>query len=336
MKEFMIVLVEIPSDEHLYRDEDSTSEHEKTTMSHSLTLLSRSVLLTFSSALAMACMLTGCDEPLDDEELAALEAEEAADELTAEPDVTEVAAYQCNIDVVGGIHDCNPAIISPSNAGGGRWTATANMNSGNSYRRMDVFAQVCNPTGWWLHLGDSPTNDGWGGDSSTTDHDAEAHILDDEFFFYSAYDHLRSKTIQSEVSRDSVAGGCRTVQMTSYHAVGSNDSTVRFDGGLGRIDVTSIAGLRLGYAACGAANSTQRSIECDWENAGLNQQYNWHVGINRMLTNAARVGSGVQQVCIRLTTDVASEPTSCIAPVAVPPPPAGGGGGGGGCLLPGC
>jgi len=34
------------------------------------------------------------------------------------------------------------------------------------------------PTGWTVNFGDSPTNDGFGGDGGTTDHDAELWILE--------------------------------------------------------------------------------------------------------------------------------------------------------------
>jgi hypothetical protein len=43
------------------------------------------------------------------------------------------------------------------------------------------------PTGWSLNLGDSPTNNGFGGDSGTTPNAAELEILDDALNVYGAF-----------------------------------------------------------------------------------------------------------------------------------------------------
>jgi len=45
-----------------------------------------------------------------------------------------------------------------------------------AYEAVQVDADMFDPSGWALHVGNSPTNDGWCGDGSTTDNDSEAWI----------------------------------------------------------------------------------------------------------------------------------------------------------------
>ncbi|MBK9262118.1 MAG: hypothetical protein IPM54_20230 [Polyangiaceae bacterium] len=193
------------------------------------------------------------------------------------------------------------------------------------YRRMDVFADVCNPTGWWLHVGDSPTNDGWGGDSAKTDHDAEVHMNGNGLSSYSSYDMVRGEAGAATRAWNVYPGGCKTVKMTVYHASGSTNSMFRFFSDKANttpsFEIESLHGFKIGYSACSSSTSTSRSIECDWEDKVLADKDYWYVGVNRSIGSASRTGSGVSRACIVLNSDINTNPTSCLP--SPPSPPSG-------------
>lgn len=185
-----------------------------------------------------------------------------------------------------------------------------------NYRRMDVFASVCDPTGFWLHLGDSPTNDGWAGDGATTDHDAEVHMNGNSISSFSTWDMARGEAGASTRAWNVYPGGCKTVKMTVYHASGSPNSMLRFYNDQANtapsFEVESLHGFKIGYTACASATSTARSIECDWENSSLSDKDYWYIGVNRTIGSASRSGTGVSSVCIVLNSDINANPTSCL------------------------
>lgn len=49
-----------------------------------------------------------------------------------------------------------------------------------AWRTVAIWAEVCSPFQWVLQIGDSPTNGGGGGDEGSTQHDAEAQLLNDQ------------------------------------------------------------------------------------------------------------------------------------------------------------
>src|SRR5690242_10735651 len=116
-----------------------------------------------------------------------------ADEATAE--TAQALTHSCTLGVDCG-NDQSGTVTTIASSGG----KAAYKIRMTGYRRLDLFASVCNPSGWWLHLGDSPTNDGYGGDYGSTDHDAEAHMIDNALFYYSSWDMARfvaGNTLQS-------------------------------------------------------------------------------------------------------------------------------------------
>ncbi len=213
------------------------------------------------------------------------------------------AQYACEVDLVSGTTNCNGVDIAAS-ISGSQAVLTLDAGGPGQYRRADVFAYVCDPTGWVLHLADSPTNDGYGGDGSTTDHDAEAHMTDGSFSFYGAMDWFHGSTMPKSIVRDQVpTSGCSWVRMAASHPTMSPSSTVEFepDGG-GLTTVTTAFGPKLGYMACAAAGSPQRSVNCDYEDAGLADAFRWYVGLNQVVTGG-RTGSGLEYACVIMDTD---------------------------------
>nr|KAG5690529.1 hypothetical protein BaRGS_014662 [Batillaria attramentaria] len=65
-------------------------------------------------------------------------------------------------------------------------------------KRAEIFMRFSNSTDWSFNVGDSSTNNGWGGDAATQDSDAEVHSRSRTILFYgkgipgSWYGHLYS------------------------------------------------------------------------------------------------------------------------------------------------
>lgn len=188
---------------------------------------------------------------------------------------------------------------------------------GINFRRMDMFAEICNPYGWVLHLSDSPTADGYGGDYGSTDHHAEGNLMNGTMFdVNSAHDHYRHIYPTSVQTRNAVsATGCTDVQMTAYHAVGAKESYLVFKNlttGAPATTVRSLHGMKLGYSVCPSSDSRERSSECDWVDSDLSDQYLWYIGLNRVVNGTYRQGTGVNKACMVLDTNISASPASCL------------------------
>lgn len=257
-------------------------------------------LAAFTTAYAGAA----CTQPLGE----AAESDDAlpeAEETTGE--AAQALTYACTL----GASCAAPTVTQISNVYG----ATYKVNMAQ-YRRLDLFASVCSPTGWTLHLTDSPTANGWGGDGMTTDHDAEGYLYNGSTFqFFSAYEMTRGVPGAKVTSSNAFPGGCKTVRMAAFHASGSASSTILFEGDVSNpasaTAVESPYGLKVGYTSCSSMNSPQRSVECDWENSGLSDKDYWYIGINRVV-GSLRLGTGVQAACVVLSSDVNAVPSSCL------------------------
>lgn len=199
---------------------------------------------------------------------------------------TVSGAYQCTINVASGLHNCTNGIVTVLSSSGNQRTARIGLSN---YVRLDALVDVCNPTGWWIHLGDSPTNNGGGGDAGDTDYDAEAYVLGTAFEMVGTFDTVRQVLDPIyKVENAVTASGCSQVQWTIYE-----DQLAFDDDG-----VTS----DLPLAEIGTKNGFER-------NSG-NDSYKWYAGINRTVGDAFRSGSGVTKVCFVLSTSTAPSTTT--------------------------
>jgi hypothetical protein len=185
--------------------------------------------------------------------------------------------------------------------------------SASGYRRLDLFAEVCSPKQWVLHVTDSPSANGWGGDAATTDHDAEGYLIGSTFQYYSAYDLGRSAPGAYAEIANAFSGQCNKVHMVAYHKANDPTGYFSFNGGGSPAVVKSPHGMKLGYTSCPSSSSPQRSIECDWEDSSLTDSGTWYVGINGTVGSPqGRSGAGVVKHCLVLGTDVNVTPPSCL------------------------
>jgi len=163
--------------------------------------------------------------------------------------------------------------------------------SSSQYKRLDAFVDVCNPTGWWMHFGDSPGDNGYGGDGGQTEHDAEAYNVGTDFQMYGTYNTSRSGFDIIYLSQGvTPASGCYRVQWTIY------EDRVLFDNDgnpadSARIEVRSVYGFESApYAESDSEDPTGADADL------------WYVGMNRTVASASRSGTGVNKVCFVLST----------------------------------
>ncbi len=231
--------------------------------------------------------------------------------LPAAAGTTGTTTYQCSVDVVRSTHDCTDNVITLTTNSGSYRVARADLSSA-SYKRLDAFVDVCAPTGWWFHLADSPTCNGYGGDGATTEHDAEAYNLGTDFGMYSTYDTSRSAFRVTYNSEDVVAAsGCYRVQWTIY------EDRILFDDGGDPAD-SSLVDVRSVHGFDSAPYAESDSEDPTGADADL-----WYVGMNRTVASSSRSGTGTLNACFVLSTTTSPDPAvlSAHCPAWSPPPP---------------
>ena len=159
------------------------------------------------------------------------------------------------------------------------YRSTWSVNMAN-YRTMIVEAPLDKVSQWGLHVGNSRTNDGYGGDAGTTWHDSE-------FFTFGSGAALYS---------DDFGGSAVVASLASVIDLNSDDSyTVVCDGYLG-FETNSLA-----YTDYSSPTIFQiDGDESDpGSSTGLNDQMLW-LGLNRTIGSASRVGQGTSYVKVHL------------------------------------
>ncbi len=201
---------------------------------------------------------------------------------------TGTTYYTCSIDVASNVHDCTDGVVTVTSASGTQRVARVDLGS---YVRLDAFIDVCNPSGWWSHFGDSPSDNGYGGDAGHTEHDAEAYALGGDFQTFGTYNTSRGGfdliyTSSAVISTNT----CSRPQWTILEdRVALDDDDNPADSP--RVNVTSIHGFEV-----------PPYDEPDSEDPSGTDAGRWYVGINRTVGTSFRSGSGAQQVCFVLST----------------------------------
>lgn len=204
---------------------------------------------------------------------------------------TGATYYTCAVDISLNTNNCTDGVITATAVSGVQRVLRANLSP--SYVRMDVFINVCNPTGWWSHVSDSPTTNGFGGDSGSTSHDAEAYTLDTAVQMYTM-DNSRGAAFPSyRTSAVVPASGCNRVQWTVY------ESQLFFDDDGNPADTPLIDVLTSrGFESAPYA-------ETDSEDPSSLDASLWYVGLNRTVGSTARTGTGTNKACFVLSTTTA-------------------------------
>ncbi len=218
--------------------------------------------------------------------------------------------YQCTVNISGSSHDCTDGVITLTTNSGIYRVARVDLASAG-YKRLDAFLDICSPTGWWSHLADSPTCNGYGGDAATTDHDAEAQLLGTTLSVYGTYNRTRAGYELIYHSKSvTPASGCYRVQWTIY------EDNVRFDN-----DGNPADSVRVTVASPYSFESAPYA-EPDGEDPSGTYADLWYVGLNRTVYTSSRNGTGVNKACFVLSTT--TSPSSSVLSSLCP---TGGGGG---------
>jgi hypothetical protein len=179
-----------------------------------------------------------------------------------------VDGYQCTINPVAGTTNCSGNVTAQAASG----MATAAIDLTN-FREAYISAQICNPTGWVLNIGDSPSNNGGSGDGGEFSNDAELEI---------------QGTQLNVLGRD---GSNPVVQFQDASFVGSTDCTWRSFKIADRTIEVGEKNIRL------ASDNLIRINQPDTEGQPNALIY---MGLNRVIGGTFRSGSGVQQATVLL------------------------------------
>jgi hypothetical protein len=82
--------------------------------------------------------------------------------------------YACSVDVARGATNCG-GDVRLSGFGPGRGLATIDMGR---FHQLEATVTLSSAAGWSFDIGDSPSNDGFGGDAAQRSNDAELFALD--------------------------------------------------------------------------------------------------------------------------------------------------------------
>lgn len=170
--------------------------------------------------------------------------------------------YQCTVTTTAST--CTGAVLETTRDGD-RSAFRIDMTGAE---RLRVRLEICNPVGWTFHLGDSPTNDGEGGDAGSAEHDAELQIKDRQFTVFDADGAPMDRRWDAPMVLPPT--GCEN------YDVEIRPDEVRFE--LGDFQVNDPYLFAINPPA--DAEGTPDAI--------------WYAGLNRTWSDGLRSGSGVQ------------------------------------------
>lgn len=202
------------------------------------------------------------------------------------------ATYTCVISTSGG-HTCDNFNVSVANTGGSTRTAVVNLNASFAWQYLVVRVQTCNAFGWTLHIGDSVSNNGGGGDARDAQHDAEVQALDSTVSVF-ASDYASPTFVTAPGPPSS---GCAVQEYRIFdHYVYVDPNT--------SVPNNESAWLYYWF-------DFPPYNEADSEDLDFSELNRIYIGLNRTYGDASRNGSGLTQACVFLSTSTSSIPTSC-------------------------
>ncbi len=212
------------------------------------------------------------------------------------------AQYKCDVNLAANTSSCTGGPITAVSGGNTDDQRTFRVNT-SGYARLDALIEVCNPTGWWIHFGDSPGNDGGGGDGGQTYHDAETYFTGTTFYTIGTYNYSQGALDPIVTVPNLVASNiCRTVHYTLQ------ESRVDFD------DDGNAADTALQTVQSLSLHEVSPYNESDGEDPYGNDANYWYAGINRTYADAYRNGTGVTRVCFVLSTTANPSSSSITCP----------------------
>jgi hypothetical protein len=208
------------------------------------------------------------------------------------------AQYSCvvNISPAASTTCASTVVIQPFAFGSTERVADVDLDQGGSWQSLTVRVRVCDPTGWFVHVCDSPTNNGFSGDSGTTQHDAEAHAVGNTLQVYRS-DKGSGSILSCQFPSLGCTGGCVTQDWTVINDRLTLDPDTATAGPLSICDNISLFEF-------------PPYDEGDTEDTVPSDADKLHIGLNRTCSAfSGRTGTGVQKACFYLSTLTAPSPT---------------------------
>ena len=219
--------------------------------------------------------------------------------------------YRCTIQISPvSTHDCSDGtgIVTVTLNSGDKRVARIDLNQAFAWQSANFLVNLTNPTGWSMHLGDSPTNDGGGGDAITTRHDSEAQMNGTSYTTF--FSDIGGTGQHSNLLNAIPSSGSFTVQWTVIQ------DSVSFDDDGNTADSPRISST--GSLASGTMLFDFPPYnEADSEDSSGADADKLYLGLNRTINNASRTGTGVTQACIFLSTSTTPNPATIAAECSV-------------------
>ena len=231
------------------------------------------------------------------------------------------ADYTCSITIRGGeiYSTCQePVEIVQRDDANGRAIVRVDMQSMGNWNCLNATAVIANPEGWVLNVGNSPTNNGYGGDGATFSNDSETEIvvpsgassgvlhLYHNDYSVGPYPMMTVDELISDFSIMKLSFGDQY-----FHAKSSASPKTRhfFKDGQSTETSQDYSKLKWMLSHQETKNVTLWSqfiyrLGGSDDEAGRNDFIYW-IGINTVVnsTIGSRVGSGVRKIIITVTTD---------------------------------
>jgi len=234
------------------------------------------------------------------------------------------ASYSCYWDAATNTCNCN----NPVNPVTLTWTSGTNDDQAvfkvdmSKYINLYLSVEFQDPNKWVLNIGDSSTNNGWGGDAATFYNDAEIQILNTQMsLYFNQYDYLNPDYNLYAGPDCNPYAGLRC----PYPSASMNDVILLHGTSNARFLIQDQF-LRVNYAPTNSNLKLQspyllRIGGKDHEQPSGNNDKTWYVGVNRVISpvssSASRTGQGVKRIWFTLT-DNPLPPTPCDSPILPP------------------
>jgi hypothetical protein len=183
----------------------------------------------------------------------------------------------CWVDLVANTSNCYlvPAISFAVPPGGGKTVMKLNLNPAQTTYGRAVFDTLYGgaPSGWTVNIGDSSTDNGFGGDAATQSNDAEMQVYG---------------TTMSVYGSDRTPASVRNI--LNILNLPSQGTTLSFD----------VSNYFLGWVRGELRSDYIYALQGQSDTEG---PVNWDIyaGFNRTISDASRFGSGVTRVTVTLS-----------------------------------
>ena len=205
-------------------------------------------------------------------------AEEAAD-----------AIYWCNVGIDPGSNDCTDGVVTLQPTISKKFRrAIVDLDAGFDWNTFVLRVETCDPQGWTVHIGDSPTNNGGGGDAGSSNHDAEAQSRDNILSVFES--DLGTGAETCRFTGPVSPTGCIVQQYFVQNDFFEFDPAV------------SLPFNPLSICGNGDIFDFNPYDEADAEDPSGLYEDKLYVGLNQTYGSASRNGSGIKRACFFLAT----------------------------------